>query len=280
MSGVLKLETDLSLLHRFAKAGDPAAFTEIIRRYAGVVFATCYRILHDSARAEDAAQETFYRLMKRPEAVSLSLGAWLHTAATNLAVDSLRSESARRRREQEYAEERVQMREDSVREVSSWADISPKIDEAMAQLSEEDRLLLIAHFLQGRAQNEMASAAKVSNATMSRRIRSASQALQLKLRDSGVSLSPLMLIGLLHDYGLQALPLSLSTELSKMTMVSGVRGMLKIKTIPAFPPLAWTAAAILLISLSAGTLAAWLGNQGVPPSRNTVSSTIQLRLHP
>ncbi len=278
MSGILNLETDLSLLHRFAKAGDAAAFSEIVRRYAGVVFATCHRVLHDSARAEDAAQETFYRLMKRPDAVSQSLGAWLHTAATNLAVDSLRSESARRRREQEYAEERVQIREDSVREVSSWADKSPKIDEAMAQLSEEDRLLLIAHFLQGRPQNEMASAAKVSNATMSRRIRSASQALQLKLRDGGFALSPLMLIGLLHDNGLQALPVSLSTELSKMTMVSGVRGMLKIKTVSTFPSLAWTAAAILLVSLTAGALAAWLGNQGVPPSRNTVSSTIPLSL--
>ena len=53
------VEPDMSLLKRFSEAGDHAAFAEIIHRYAGVVFAACHRILHDSARAEDVSQETF-----------------------------------------------------------------------------------------------------------------------------------------------------------------------------------------------------------------------------
>src|SRR3954468_14769644 len=68
-------ETDMSLLRRYAEARDPAAFAEITRRYAGVVFAACHRVLSDAARAEDVSQETFFRLMRRPEAVSQSLGA-------------------------------------------------------------------------------------------------------------------------------------------------------------------------------------------------------------
>ena len=48
----------------------------------------CRRILNDRARAEEVSQETFYRLMTRPQSVSQSLGGWLHRAATRLAVNT------------------------------------------------------------------------------------------------------------------------------------------------------------------------------------------------
>src|SRR5947209_17401983 len=99
------VEQDLLLLRRFSETRDQSAFAEIVRRYAGVVYAACHRVVHNQAMAEEVAQETFFRLMKQPEAVSQSLGAWLHRAATNLAVDAVRSDSARRRREADFAEE-------------------------------------------------------------------------------------------------------------------------------------------------------------------------------
>ncbi|MDB5171425.1 MAG: hypothetical protein JWN51_198, partial [Phycisphaerales bacterium] len=74
-------DTDLVLLRRFTEKGDQAAFSEIVGRYAGMVFAVCRRILNDRARAEEVSQETFYRLMTRPQSVSQSLGGWLHRAA-------------------------------------------------------------------------------------------------------------------------------------------------------------------------------------------------------
>ena len=40
-------ETDFSLLRRFAEDGDEDAFSEIVRRYAGVVFSACHRVLRD-----------------------------------------------------------------------------------------------------------------------------------------------------------------------------------------------------------------------------------------
>src|SRR5947209_992622 len=99
---MMQAETDLSLLKRFAEQGDEQAFSEIVRRYAGMVFSVCRRILGDPASAEDAAQETFFRLMKRPHLVTQSLGGWLHRSATRLAVDARRSETSRRNREITY----------------------------------------------------------------------------------------------------------------------------------------------------------------------------------
>jgi RNA polymerase sigma factor (sigma-70 family) len=257
------IETDMSLLHRFAKAGDQTAFAEIIHRYAGVVFAACHRVLGDATRAEDVSQETFFRLMRKPQAVTQSLGAWLHTAATNLAVDALRSESARRKRERGYGEELL--RAQPVETVGggiggdSWADLSPQVDAALAELPEEFRLLLIAHFLQGRPQNELAMEAKTSAATMSRRIRAAIEALQQKLRGKGFSIAPLALTGLLHDHALQAVPTSLAAQLGKMTMVSGAGAMLASTAISSTTSLLRTAVWILAASMAFGALVALIG---------------------
>ena len=248
------VETDLSLLGRFAQTRDPSAFAEIVRRYAGVVYATCHRVVRNQAVAEEVSQETFFRLMKQPESVSQSVGAWLHRAATNLAVDAIRSDSARRRREQDYAEESArqhQIDEGTAREATSWAEISPFVDEALAELPSDERTLLVEHFLRGRPQNELAAEAKTSAATMSRRIRSAVEALQQKLRRRGLAVAPLPLMGFMHDHAMQAAPASLTGELGKMALASHSSGIIGAPAQPN-PPIFWTGAGIVAASLIVG----------------------------
>jgi RNA polymerase sigma factor (sigma-70 family) len=187
-------DPDLVLLERYREQGDAEAFTEIVHRYAGPVFAACQRVLHDPSVAEDAAQETFYRLMTRPHRVSSSLGGWLHRAATRLALDIRRSDSSRRRREGAYEVPQPP-------EASTWADVAPKLDEAMAVLPDDQRELLVRHFMRGEAQAQLADEAHVSAATMSRRIKSAIDALRQELMTSGLCVTPALLWTLLGQHG-------------------------------------------------------------------------------
>src|SRR5829696_2237557 len=131
-------QTDLALLHRFAQDRDETAFAEIVRRYGSVVYATGRRVLRDRAAAEDVTQETFLRLMRSPDRCSQSLGGWLHRLATRLAVDALRSERSRRRREQTY-EPPARADDDASRpgdapDLVAWRELSPRIDEALSEL--------------------------------------------------------------------------------------------------------------------------------------------------
>lgn len=57
----------------------------------------CYRMLGDRAGAEDAVQETWLRWMSADPETVKNPAAWLRRAATNIAIDALRS--ARQRRE-------------------------------------------------------------------------------------------------------------------------------------------------------------------------------------
>ena len=213
-------ETDMSLLHRFASRGDEDAFSEIVRRYAGVVFCACHRVLRDRGWAEDVAQETFFRLVKCPDRVSHSLGGWLHRAATRLAVDTLRSEQARHRREATY--EAPPKDDECLSGVGSqWEEISPAIDGALDELDDDDRVLLVRHFLQGTPQADLAAEAGVSAATMSRRVKHAISLLRESLSRKGVTVAPSVLLMLCARNAVTAPPPALLAELGKMAMVSG-----------------------------------------------------------
>jgi RNA polymerase sigma-70 factor (ECF subfamily) len=207
-------DNDFALLQRFAADGDAEAFAEIVKRYAGVVYATSFRVLHDRGRAEDVSQEVFFRLLRRPQSVSQSLGGWLHQCATRLAVDELRSETARRRRE---ATRRVEAPDDEP--ATTWQEISPFVDEALATLPDESRELLVRHFLQGKPQSVIAIETRTSPATISRRMRDAVAALRAELRRRGVVVAPAMLSGLCRmNAPAEAVPAALMTELGKMAI--------------------------------------------------------------
>src|SRR5687767_10444242 len=169
-------QTDLALLRRYAQHRDESAFAEIVRRYGSVVYATGRRVLRDRAGAEDVTQETFLRLMRSPDRCSQSLGGWLHRLATRLALDALRSERSRRRRELSYetpprADEAP--RPGDAPDLLAWRELSPRIDEALDQLPPPARELLVAHFLRGRSQTELAKESGTSPATLCRRMREA-----------------------------------------------------------------------------------------------------------
>jgi RNA polymerase sigma-70 factor (ECF subfamily) len=204
-------EPDFVLLERFKLTRDPEAFREIVRRYTGAVFATCFRILHDPGTAEDAAQETFFRLMTRPQRVTASLGGWLHRAATRLALDIRRSDGARRRREMAYTAPQPL-------EASDWAEVAPKLDEALAALDESQRELLVRHFLRGESQAELAIQMQTSAATLSRRMKAAVEALREELAHRGLCVAPALLVTLLAHNGLSAAPAALQLAMGKMAL--------------------------------------------------------------
>jgi len=88
------------LLQRFAASGDAAAFSEIVHRYAGLVYGVCLRILADKDDAADATQETFFQLVKQAKEITGSVPNWLHKVAKSKAIDRIRKDSRRRRAKQ------------------------------------------------------------------------------------------------------------------------------------------------------------------------------------
>lgn len=238
-------DTEMELLARYRDEGDQDAFAEIVRRYAPAVFTTAMRVLANRARADDVSQETFFRLSQKPDAVTQSLGGWLHTAATRLAIDAARSESSRAHREAAY-EPPPQS------EATVWSEISPHVDQALAELPDEARTLLVRHFLMGKTQCQLAAEMGASPATVCRKIKQGVQTLRERLRGKGIVVAVAALVTLLREHGAAAaaVPVELAHELGKITMLSGGKPLaVKPATMSASGTTVWTAGITLLATL-------------------------------
>ena len=74
------------------KAGDDSAFEFLVQKYRRPMISFMYRMAHNSAAAEDLAQEVFlrvYRSRANYEA-SAKFSTWIYRIATNLAVNHAR----------------------------------------------------------------------------------------------------------------------------------------------------------------------------------------------
>ena len=158
-------ENEIALLQQFVKHADAEAFSEIVRRHAGMVYGVSLRMLRDESRAADVVQETFLRLLHDADRITESLAGWLHRAATHKAIDAARGDRRRRKREAVYAA-------DKLLETHEWQHISGYVDEAMEELDDRARQLLVKHFLEGRTMTDIAADGDMSQATVSRWIES------------------------------------------------------------------------------------------------------------
>jgi RNA polymerase sigma-70 factor (ECF subfamily) len=91
-------EDDEVLVHR-SRRGDRAAFEELVRRTARLVYTRAYLETGDSHRAEDLVQETFLVAWRSIRQVKEPAGfrPWLMSVLHSAVIDSLRRESRKKR---------------------------------------------------------------------------------------------------------------------------------------------------------------------------------------
>lgn len=79
------------LLVEQTRGGQANAFGELVRRYQTSVYNVCYRVLGDSAEAEDLTQEAFLRAYRRLGSYDIErpFGPWMRRVAANLCLNSL-----------------------------------------------------------------------------------------------------------------------------------------------------------------------------------------------
>ncbi|HWF38034.1 MAG TPA: sigma-70 family RNA polymerase sigma factor [Candidatus Acidoferrales bacterium] len=89
--------TDVQLMLD-VKAGDEASFEFLLRKYRSPLVNFLYRMVRDTAQAEDLAQEVFLRVyrVRQDYSPSAKFTTWLFRIATNLALNSVRDNRYRK----------------------------------------------------------------------------------------------------------------------------------------------------------------------------------------
>jgi RNA polymerase sigma-70 factor, ECF subfamily len=164
----LAQKTDQEIV-ALARAGEEAAYRELIRRYERPLFSLLFRMVRDRELAEDLAQETFVKALNaiesyRPE---FKFSSWIFKIANNAAIDHLRrreldtlslegSPQAETPEAIEATALQIGGRQESPLAEVEARELGGQIEAAIAQLRPEYRSCILLRHVEGRAYEEIA----------------------------------------------------------------------------------------------------------------------------
>ena len=167
------------------------ALAEAYRRHGGAAYSLARRLLNDRELAEEILQEVFLRLWNNPERFDPergSLRAYLLAQTHGRAVDLLRSETSRRRREEREARESTSVGDDIEREVIDLT-VSEKVKEVVAGLPVDERQAIELAYFGGHTYRQVAVMLDAPEGTVKSRIRSGLRRLRTDLAEAGVGVT-------------------------------------------------------------------------------------------
>jgi RNA polymerase sigma-70 factor (ECF subfamily) len=192
-SQLIEEPIELDLVHR-AKAGDFAAFQELMVGLQPRVYGLAFRILHQTQDAEDVTQQTFLALMEhiaefREES---SIATWVLKVATNFALKILRKKHGLKIvsmsemvSEDNYSDiphpEFIAPWSKPADEIAQQAEVQQEIDKALLELDDKYRLVFILRDVEGLSVRETAELMELTESTVKVRLLRARLALRERL---------------------------------------------------------------------------------------------------
>jgi RNA polymerase sigma-70 factor (ECF subfamily) len=155
------------------------AFEALYERHSPRVFGFLLKLTHSRGAAEDALQETFLRVYKSLDRFDgrRSLGAWLLQIARYVAIDAFRVERKVKRLEERSAQERSEI-ERSGESVAEKNERQRLVDAVLAELSPEDRSLLLLRHYEGLTFRAIGEVVDCSSRTAQNRVAAAAKRFQ------------------------------------------------------------------------------------------------------
>lgn len=176
-----KLHTEQ--LVTLCKEGNQSAQMEIYNRYYKAMYNTAFRILKDSAEAEDAMQEAFLNAFMKLDSFSeqVSFGAWLKKIVVNKSIYLYKKQQ---RKEEVPIDTMLHKVEDndgiaSDEEFTSLQ--AQKVLQTLKTLKDNYRVSLTLHLIEGFDYEEICSILDISYANCRTTISRAKESLRRKL---------------------------------------------------------------------------------------------------
>lgn len=248
---------DADLLARFARSGSEEAFATLVHRHIHLVHSMALRHTRDAHQAEEITQAVFIILARKASSLGTNtiLTGWLYETARLTAANLRRSEIRRSLREQE-AFMRSTLNEP---DPPAWSELSPLLDDAMAQLAEADRNAVLLRYFENKTLPEVGQAMGLEVRTAQKRVARAVEKLRGIFAKRGVVSTAALITAAISAHSVQAAPAALATTITA-TAVKGATATASTLTLinETLKLMAWAktktaiaAGAALLLTISA-----------------------------
>jgi len=149
------------------------AITALHDRYAGAIFDKCIRMLRDPGEAEDAVQETFVKALRGYDRFTYGDNhlPWLYGIATNVCLQMLRTQ--RRKGAEPVAEpDQVASEGPKTTDDDPIARLGARrlLELLLDECDERAQQILVAHYLDGMTQGEVAAMLGISRRAVVKRL--------------------------------------------------------------------------------------------------------------
>jgi RNA polymerase sigma-70 factor (ECF subfamily) len=181
--------TDVQLMLD-VKAGDTASFDLLLQKYRTPLVNFLYRMVRDTATAEDLAQEVFLRIYRarKDYFAGAKFTTWLFRIATNLALNSIRDNRYRRMEvsldapaDEDEAPVQVPTREMRIDEHMIERDRAEFIRRTIAALPEKQRAAVLLHKYEEMDYGEIAKVLECSESALKSLLFRAYETLRIEL---------------------------------------------------------------------------------------------------
>ena len=183
----LEQASDANLVVAVGRWHEPA-LAEAYRRHGGAVHALARRILRSDPPAEEVTQEVFLDLWRSPEKFDAQRGtlrSFLLARTHGKSVDVVRSEEARKRREERTTREAATAAYDIDHEVWDMT-VAEQVKEALGALPDDLRQPIELAYFGGRTYQEVAAMLDQPEGTVKSRIRSGLGRLRVHMIERGI----------------------------------------------------------------------------------------------
>lgn len=199
---------DSTLLRQFAEERSEEAFAALVHRNLPLVYSAAVRRLNgDVHRASDVAQTVFVALARDARRLSRhpALTGWLYAATRSAAIDVIRAENRRRRREREAHDMTA-----NSSGTPEWQQLRPLIDDALDALPEHDRRVLLRRFFQAQRFSDIGREFSISEEAARKRADRALEVLRRQLSRRGITSTAAGLATVLEAGAVEAAPAGLA----------------------------------------------------------------------
>lgn len=212
---------DAELLRRYAEERSEAAFTELVERNLGLVYATALRQLSGNVHhAQDVAQAVFTALARNAASVARHpvLIGWLYTTTQHLAAKVRRAEGRRSAREQ--AAHLMHELTSPGSPAADWAQLRPILDDAMRDLNDRDREAVLLRFFARRPFAEIGAILRLSEDAARMRVERALEKLRASLTKHQITSTTAALTLALANQPAVALPADFAAGVASTALTS------------------------------------------------------------
>ena len=181
------------VLVRRSRRGDLKAYDDLVRRYQERIYATIYHMTSNHEDANDLAQESFIKAFQALGSFKggSSFYTWLYRIAVNKTINFLKQRKNRTHMSLNDLDFNAEHDPDLMALISHKTpqrdaglnELQEKLNAALLKLSDQHRLVVVLHDVQGQSHEEIAKVMDCNIGTVRSRLFYARQQLQSELAD-------------------------------------------------------------------------------------------------